>query len=85
MSAAQAYTLRGLALAFNMSNLSSGISEDVGQGVKHIREALRLDPDDAEAQRSLKKVMRRLASHASSWCLHACMRFTSTHDKCVHV
>jgi len=67
---AQAYTLRGLALAFNMSSLSSGVSEDVGQGVKHIREALRLDPDDAEAQRSLKKVRQkppppRLASHAS--------------------
>ena len=49
----EAYVLRGLALLF---------SADLDQAQKHLREALRLDPDDAEAGRAMKKA-RKLERH----------------------
>ena len=52
----EAYTLRGLALLF---------SADLDQAQKHLREALRLDPDDAEAGRAMKKV-RKLERHVDA-------------------
>jgi len=55
-SLAQAYVLRAIALMF---------SEELEQSTKHLREALRLDPDDAEAGRTLKKV-RKLEAHVEA-------------------
>jgi len=49
----EAYVLRARALLF---------SADLDQAQKHLREALRLDPDDAEAGRAIKKV-RKLERH----------------------
>jgi Flp pilus assembly protein TadD len=33
------------------------LAADFEQATKHLREALRLDPDDAEGARTMKKVM----------------------------
>ena len=49
----EAYVLRGIALLF---------SADLDQAQKHLREALRLDPDAAEAGRAMKKA-RKLERH----------------------
>jgi len=49
----EAYMLRGVALMLNA---------DLDQAQKHLREALRLDPDDREAAQSIKKV-RKLERH----------------------
>jgi len=52
-NASEAYRLRGIALMF---------SADLDQAQKHLREALRLDPDDKEAGQTIKKV-RKLERH----------------------
>ena len=44
----KAYVLRGQALL---------LAADFDQATKHLREALRLDPDDVEGARTMKKVM----------------------------
>lgn len=49
----EAYVLRGMALLF---------SAEIDQAQKHLREALRLDPDDVEAGRAMKKA-RKLERH----------------------
>lgn len=49
----KAYSLRGVALFF---------SADLDQAQKHVREALRLDPDDTEAQHLMKR-LRKLERH----------------------
>jgi len=49
----EAYMLRGVALMLNA---------DLDQAQKHLREALRLDPDDKEAGQTMKKV-RKLERH----------------------
>lgn len=49
----KAYVLRSMALLY---------SADLDQAQKHLREALRLDPDDAEGARTMKKV-RKLERH----------------------
>lgn len=54
--AIKAYVLRAKALLF---------SSDLEQSAKHLREALRLDPDAAEAGRALKKV-RKLERHVEA-------------------
>ena len=54
--AIRAYVLRAQALLF---------SSDLEQSAKHLREALRLDPDAAEAGRALKKV-RKLERHVEA-------------------
>ena len=55
-NAAEAYVLRAVALMY---------SSDLDQARKHLREALRLDPDDPETQRALKRV-RNLEAHMST-------------------
>ena len=52
----EAYMLRGMALMFNA---------DLDQAQKHLREALRLDPDGQEAGRTIKKV-RKLERHVDA-------------------
>lgn len=52
----QAYVLRAIALMY---------AEDLEQSTKHLREALRLDPDEHEAGRTLKKV-RKLERHVEA-------------------
>jgi len=59
----EAYKLRGLALM---------LSADLDQAQKHLREALRLDPDDVEAGQSIKKV-RKLERHMDA-AKHAALR-----------
>jgi len=49
----KAYVLRSMALLY---------SADLDQAAKHLREALRLDPDDTEGARTMKKV-RKLERH----------------------
>mmetsp|Transcript_82929 Transcript_82929/g.165535 ORF Transcript_82929/g.165535 Transcript_82929/m.165535 type:complete len:370 (-) Transcript_82929:134-1243(-) len=49
----KAYVLRSMALLY---------SADLDQAQKHLKEALRLDPDDAEGARTMKKV-RKLERH----------------------
>lgn len=55
-NAAEAYVLRATALMY---------SSDLDQARKHLREALRLDPDHPEGGRALKRV-RKLESHLSA-------------------
>jgi len=55
-NASEAYVLRALALFY---------SADLDQAHKHLKAALRLDPDDAEAGRTMKKV-RKLERHVDA-------------------
>ena len=55
-NAVDAYVLRALALMY---------STDLDQARKHLREALRLDPDHPEGARALKRV-KRLEQHMST-------------------
>ena len=55
-NAAEAYVLRAVALMY---------SSDLDQARKHLREALRLDPDHPEGGRALKRV-RKLEQHLSA-------------------
>ena len=52
----EAYVLRGMALL---------LSSDLEQAQRHLREALRLDPDDSEAARAMKRA-RKLERHMES-------------------
>ena len=52
-SNARAYATRGHALC---------LSDDFDQGLKHLKEALRLDPDDADAQRAFRAMKKTAAA-----------------------